>query len=73
MSPAELAVLDRLNQRRRTFRAGRDMVLQKQRSKAACIVASRWACSYKILPNGLLQIANIQLSGDFIGLRSVLL
>jgi len=73
LSPDELAVLDRLHQRRRTFRAGRDFVLQGERSEAAYIVASGWACSYKLLPNGLRQIVNFQIPGDFFGLRSVLL
>ena len=73
LSPDELAVLDRLHQRRRTFQAGRDFVQQGQHGNAVYIVASGWVCSYKILPDGLRQIVNFQIPGDFLGLRSVLL
>ncbi len=73
LSPNELVVLDRLHQRRRTFLAGRDFVQQGQSDSAAYILASGWVCSYKILPNGLRQIVDFQIPGDFLGLRSVLL
>ncbi len=36
------------------------------------MLASGWACSYKILPGGTRQIVGIQVPGDFLGLRSVL-
>lgn len=73
LSATELGVLDRLHQRRRTFPAGRDFVQQGQSDSAAYILASGWVCSYKILPNGLRQIVDFQIPGDFLGLRSVLL
>lgn len=41
--------------------------------RAAYILASGWACSYKILPEGSRQIVDFQIPGDFLGLRSVLL
>ena len=73
LSEAELAVLERLQQRRRTFAAGRDMVHQGQSDQAAYILSSGWVCSYKIQPDGTRQIVDVQVPGDFIGLRSVLL
>jgi CRP-like cAMP-binding protein len=73
LSETELAVLNRLHQRRRNFVAGLDLVEQGQSDSAAYILASGWVCSYKILPNGLRQIVDFQIPGDFLGLRSVLL
>jgi len=73
LSSKELAVLERLHQRRRTFVAGRDLVHQGQLDQAAYILASGWVCSYKIQPNGSRQIIDFQIPGDFLGLRSVLL
>ena len=73
LSEAELTVLERLHQRRRTFVAGREMVHQGQSDQAAYILSSGWVCSYKIQPDGTRQIVDFQVPGDFLGLRSVLL
>lgn len=73
LSGDELAVLDSLHKRRRTFVAGRDLVHQGQSEQAAYILVSGWACSYKILMDGQRQIVDFQIPGDFLGLRSVLL
>ena len=73
LSEAELAVLARLHQRRRSFVAGRDMVHQGQSGQAAFILSDGWVCSYKIQPDGTRQIVDFQIPGDFLGLRSVLL
>ena len=73
LSEDELAVLTQLHQRRRTFAAGCDLVHQGQPRQAAYILASGWACSYKIQPEGSRQIVDFQIPGDFLGLRSVLL
>ncbi len=73
LSSKELAVLERLHQRRRSFVAGRDMVHQGQSNQAAYILASGWVCSYKLQPDGTRQIVDFQIAGDFLGLRSVLL
>jgi CRP-like cAMP-binding protein len=73
LSKVELAVLERLHQRRRTFAAGRDLVHQGQSDQAAYILSSGWVCSYKIQPDGTRQIVDFQVPGDFLGLRSVLL
>lgn len=73
LSDVELSVIETLHKRRRTFVAGRDLVHQGQSDQAAYILASGWACSYKILPDGERQIIDFQIPGDFLGLRSVLL
>lgn len=73
LSAAELSVLETLHSRRCTFVAGRDLVHQGQSDQAAYILASGWACSYKLLQDGQRQIVDFQIPGDFLGLRSVLL
>lgn len=73
LSEAELSVLDELNKRRRTFVAGRDLVHQGQTEQTAYVLASGWACSYKLLADGQRQIVDFQIPGDFLGLRSLLM
>ena len=73
LSEVELDALEQLHQRRRSFVGGRDMVYQGQSSQAAYILAAGWVCSYKLQPNGTRQIVDVQVPGDFLGLRSVLL
>ncbi len=73
LSQPELAVLERLHQRRRTFAVGREMVHQGQSGQASYILSDGWVCSYKIQPGGTRQIVDFQVPGDFLGLRSVLL
>jgi len=73
LSAAELTVLDQLNKRRRTFVAGRDLVHQGQSEQGAYVLASGWACSYKLLEDGQRQIIEFKIPGDFLGLHSVLL
>jgi CRP-like cAMP-binding protein len=73
LSEAELQVLERLHQRRRSFPAGRDLVHEGQSGQAAYILSDGWVCSYKIQPDGTRQIVDFQVPGDFLGLRSVLL
>lgn len=73
LSDAELSVLASLHKRRRSFVAGRDLFHQGQSDQSAFILASGWACSYKLLEDGQRQIVDFQIPGDFLGLRSVLL
>lgn len=73
LSAAELAVLADLHGRISVVEAGRDLVHQGQSRHAAYILMSGWVCSYKIQPDGSRQIVDIQIAGDFLGLRSVLL
>lgn len=73
LSHDDLSVLSDVYRRRRSFAAGYDMIHQGQADQPAYIVASGWACSYKLLPDGTRQIVDFQIPGDFLGLRSVLL
>lgn len=73
LSEPELAVLERLHRRRKSFAVGRDLVHQGQSQQAAYILAAGWVVSYKIQPDGSRQIVDFQIPGDFLGLRSVLL
>ena len=72
LSGDELAALEALHGRRRIFAAGRDIVHEGQANSSAYIVASGWACSYKLLSGGTRQIVDFRIPGDFLGLRSVL-
>ncbi|MEO6300139.1 MAG: Crp/Fnr family transcriptional regulator, partial [Paracoccaceae bacterium] len=72
LSDGDLATVSDLHRRRRKFPAGRDMFHQGQTGQPAYILAQGWASSYKILPNGERQIVDVQIPGDFLGLRSVL-
>jgi CRP-like cAMP-binding protein len=73
LSPKDSARLAQLQHRRRSFVAGRDLVSQGQSRQAAYILMKGWVCSYKIQADGSRQIVDIQIPGDFLGLRSVLL
>jgi len=72
LSQDDLSVLSDVYRRRRSFPVGRDLIHQGQVDQSAYIVASGWACSYKLLPGGTRQIVDFQIPGDFLGLRSVL-
>lgn len=73
LSGEELAVLERLHQRRRVFVPGRDLVQQGASKQVAYVLASGWVCSYKLQRDGSRQIIDFQIPGDFLGLRSILL
>lgn len=72
LSAAEITAIDKLHARKKQFPAGRDIVHQGQTNQSAYILASGWACSYKLLTGGTRQIVDFQIPGDFLGLRSVL-
>lgn len=72
LSASDLSVMSDLYRRRRKFAVGADMIHQGQTDQSAYVLASGWACSYKLLRGGARQIVDFQLPGDFIGLRSVL-
>ncbi|KZM51339.1 Crp/Fnr family transcriptional regulator [Labrenzia sp. OB1] len=73
LSKNELSVLERLHERRKSFRVGVDLVHQGQSEQTAYILSEGWVCSYKIQRDGTRQIVDFQIPGDFLGLRSVLL
>lgn len=72
LSDTELEVMSDMHRRRRHFAVGVDMIYQGQVDQCAYVLASGWACSYKILSDGTRQIVDFQIPGDFLGLRSVL-
>ncbi len=72
LAPNDLEVMSDLYRRRRKFAVGVDMIHQGQADQKAYVLASGWACSYKLLPTGTRQIVDFQIPGDFLGLRSVL-
>lgn len=72
LSDSDIAVMSDLYRRRRNFAAGVDMIHQGQTDQSAYVIASGWACSYKLLRGGARQIVDFQIPGDFVGLRSVL-
>lgn len=72
LEQSDLEVMSDLYRRRRSYPVGVDMIHQGQIDQCAFVVASGWACSYKILPGGTRQIVDFRLPGDFLGLRSIL-
>lgn len=72
LSDSDLSVVSDLYRRRRKFPVGVDMIHQGQTDQSAFVIASGWACSYKLLRGGARQIVDFQIPGDFVGLRSVL-
>ncbi len=72
LSEVDLETLARFHRRRRTFLPGHEMIHEGQSNASAFILAEGWALSYKILPDGERQIVDIQVPGDFLGLRSIL-
>lgn len=72
LSEADLDILRRFHRSRKAFLPGHEMITEGQAKQTAFILAEGWACSYKILPDGGRQIVDIQIPGDFLGLRGVL-
>jgi CRP-like cAMP-binding protein len=69
----ELSMLEELQKFRAQIAAGKEVVYEGQQHHAAYILREGWACSYKRLRDGGRQIIDIQIPGDFLGLRSLLL
>jgi hypothetical protein len=72
LSPDDMQAMSNLYRRRRRFPVGNDMIHQGQENQSAYVLASGWASSCKILPDGTRQIVDFQIPGDFLGLRSIL-
>jgi CRP-like cAMP-binding protein len=72
LTAAESGQLDQLHGRRKKFARGSDVIYQGQPKQAAYVLASGWACSYRLLSGGERQIFSFQIPGDFLGLRSVM-
>lgn len=72
LSPNDVEVVAGMFRRRRNFAMGVELIHQGQAGQSAFVLASGWACSYKLLSGGTRQIVDFQVPGDFLGLRSVL-
>lgn len=72
LSDVDHATLARLNRRRKSFSAGHQLIHEGQENASVYIMAKGWAGSYKLLPDGERLIVDVQIPGDFLGLRSVL-
>ena len=57
----------------RPIRAHTEIVHERQEGHHAFILQERWACAYKLLPDGGRQVIDLSVPGDFMGLPSVLL
>lgn len=73
LGPEDLIMLRELQRQRSLIEAGREVVYEGQYPHSAYILREGWACSYKQLRDGSRQIIDIQIAGDFLGLRSLLL
>jgi CRP-like cAMP-binding protein len=73
LAPDELNFLAEVQSPSITVKRGQQLVREGQTGHKAFVLHDGWACSYKHLPNGSRQIISFPLSGDCVGLRSVLL
>jgi CRP-like cAMP-binding protein len=58
---------------RTLIEADKEIIYEGQAGHSAYILCSGWACSYKRLADGTRHIIEIQMPGDILGLRSVML
>ena len=70
LSDADLTTLVHLHRRRRSFQHRHEMIHDEQTNAVPFILSEGWACSYKLLPDAGRQIVDVQIPGDFLGLRS---
>lgn len=66
-------VLQRLQGPRVFVESGKELVHEDQHQHSAYVLCSGWAYSYKGLRDGQRQIIDIQMPGDMLGIRSLLL
>ena len=64
LSPADVAILERMTSRPCDYAAKQDMIREGDRPGPVFIVLDGWACRYKILPSGSRQIMAFLLPGD---------
>jgi CRP-like cAMP-binding protein len=73
LSRQEMTCLAEMQANPVTVRRGRQLTQEGQTGHKAFVLQAGWACSYKLLPDGARQIISFPISGDIVGLRSVLL
>jgi CRP-like cAMP-binding protein len=66
-------MLESLQGARTFIPAGKELVYEGQQQHQAYILHDGWTCAYKRLRDGARQIVEVEIPGDFIGLRSLLL
>lgn len=69
----DAAALEKLQGPRTLVTAGKEIVYEGQHRHAAYVLRNGWAYSYKRLHDGARQIIDVQIPGDFMGVRSLLL
>lgn len=73
LTDAELTILSEMGRKRRFFAPGRTLVQHGQEDQPFYVLTEGWVISYKLLAEGTRQIVDVQIPGDFLGLRTVLL
>jgi CRP-like cAMP-binding protein len=71
LSPEEKAAILTLPVTVRQFRAGHDVIREKDRPTQCCLVLEGWVCRYKILETGTRQIFSFHIAGDIPDLQSL--
>ena len=70
LSDSDWVILKNWQEQTKIFSVDQDIVHQGQAKRAAYVLSSGWVCSYKLQSDGTRQIVDIQIPGDFLGLRS---
>jgi CRP-like cAMP-binding protein len=72
-SPSETLAVKRLFATRRVYSARTGFVERPEKDRGLFVLNEGWGYSFKDLPNGLRQIVNFILPGDFFGLEGIFL
>ncbi len=72
-SPSETLAVTKLLATRRRYAARIEMLEDTERHHRIFVLSDGWGYSFKDLPNGLRQIVDFVLPGDFFGLESIFL
>ena len=73
LKPEDITMLACFQGPRTLISAGKEIVYEGQHGHAAYVLREGWVCSYKRLQDGARQVIDVQVPGDFLGLRSLLL
>lgn len=73
VSPEEVAALEKVLEAPRTVAAGSDIVREHTRPTHSTLLISGFSARYSTLADGARQITEINISGDFIDLHSLLM
>lgn len=73
MDGAAVQEIESLQGSRITFSPGSEIIYQGESGYSAYILRRGWTCSYKRMTDGSRQIIDVQIPGDAVGLRTLLL